>query len=66
MEFRRQNPQPQFARHSGSGTNVIFGDGHAKFRNQGSMAWDPNRASQGLAYDFCFKLPIRPDDDRLR
>lgn len=57
-------PEPKFARHQ-QGTNMIFGDGHAKFRNQGSMAKDGSRANQAV-YQDQFKLPMRPEDDRLQ
>lgn len=56
---------PAFARHSGSGSNIAYGDGHAKFRNQGSMMFDQTRATQQDAQDR-YGLPMRPEDDRIR
>lgn len=58
-------PNPAFARHSSSGSNLLFGDGHAKFRTQSSMSLDGSRANQPVAQDR-YQLPIRPDDDRIR
>jgi prepilin-type N-terminal cleavage/methylation domain-containing protein/prepilin-type processing-associated H-X9-DG protein len=58
-------PRPEFARHSGSGSNMLYGDGHAKFRSQGSMSLDGSRANQPVPQDR-YQLPIRPDDDRIR
>jgi len=71
------NAVPAFARHSGSGSNIAFADGHAKFRQQGSMTLDPNRATLPnpcSSYQFqdngCqrykYKMPICPDDDRVK
>lgn len=71
------DPKPQFARHSGSGSNIAFADGHAKFRNQGSMALDPTRSGtlpNGTSYQdngdnyrkYRMKMPFIPDDDRLK
>jgi prepilin-type N-terminal cleavage/methylation domain-containing protein/prepilin-type processing-associated H-X9-DG protein len=57
---------PEWARHSGSGSNVIYGDGHAKFRNQGSMDYDPARTSRAGDNRYKYKMPILPDDDRLQ
>jgi prepilin-type N-terminal cleavage/methylation domain-containing protein/prepilin-type processing-associated H-X9-DG protein len=57
--------QPQFARHSGSGSNIAYGDGHAKFRNQGSMLFMQSRAAQPDPQDR-FGLIMRPQDDRLQ
>ena len=58
------NPNPKFARHSGSGSNLVYGDGHAKFRNQGSMAWISSRSNQpGNDQDG---LIMSPTDDRLQ
>jgi prepilin-type N-terminal cleavage/methylation domain-containing protein/prepilin-type processing-associated H-X9-DG protein len=71
-------PNPSFAAHSGSGSNIVFADGHAKFRQQGSMTVDPTRATLPLpctSYEYqdggsCAryknKMPFCPDDDRLR
>ncbi|MCW3051921.1 MAG: prepilin-type N-terminal cleavage/methylation domain [Chthonomonadales bacterium] len=58
------NPNPAFARHSGSGSNLVYGDSHAKFRNQGSMAWDGSRAS--APGNWQDKLIMEPGDDRLQ
>ena len=58
------NPDPKFARHSGSGSNLVYGDGHAKFRNQGSMAWISSRSNQGGNDQD--GLIMSPFDDRLQ
>lgn len=67
--------QPRFARHSGSGTNIAYADGHAKFRTQGSMTRDPSRdtlpypaSSYMLGNDnrYKYKMAFVPDDDRLK
>jgi prepilin-type N-terminal cleavage/methylation domain-containing protein/prepilin-type processing-associated H-X9-DG protein len=70
-------PNPAWAGHSGSGSNIVYGDGHAKFRQQGQMTVDPNRATLPnacTAYQYqdnnCqrykYRMPFCPDDDRLR
>lgn len=56
---------PKWARHSGSGTNLTFADGHAKFRVQGSMGWDTTR-DPSLPQMWRYKIAIDPEDDRLR
>lgn len=56
---------PAFARHSGSGSNLVYGDGHAKFNQQGRMVFDNTRAGQADPQDR-FGLPMRPEDDRIR
>ena len=56
---------PAFARHSGSGSNIVYGDGHAKFSQQGRMVYDATRANQADPQDRC-GLPMRPQDDRLQ
>jgi prepilin-type N-terminal cleavage/methylation domain-containing protein/prepilin-type processing-associated H-X9-DG protein len=56
---------PRFARHSGSGSNIVYGDGHAKFQQQGRMVFDPSRANQPDPQDR-YLLPMRPQDDRLQ
>jgi prepilin-type N-terminal cleavage/methylation domain-containing protein/prepilin-type processing-associated H-X9-DG protein len=52
------------ARHLG-GSNICFADGHVKFFAQGRMGPDAARASQPVASDR-YRLPLRPDDDRVR
>lgn len=55
---------PKFARHSSSGSNVMFADGHAKFRTQGSIDIVPERKDKGEY--FMYGLIVHPDDDRLK
>lgn len=57
---------PEWARHSGSGSNIAYGDGHAKFRTQGSMDYDPTRTGVTGDNRLKYKMPILPDDDRLK
>jgi prepilin-type N-terminal cleavage/methylation domain-containing protein/prepilin-type processing-associated H-X9-DG protein len=57
-------PYPEYARHTG-GTNVAYGDGHAKFVNQGNMALDPARLTKPDV-QHRFKIPIKLDDDRIQ
>jgi prepilin-type N-terminal cleavage/methylation domain-containing protein/prepilin-type processing-associated H-X9-DG protein len=56
--------QPQFARHSGTGSNIVYCDGHAKFRQQGQMEIDPSRSALP-DFHHRFKMPIKPDDPRV-
>jgi prepilin-type N-terminal cleavage/methylation domain-containing protein/prepilin-type processing-associated H-X9-DG protein len=58
-------PNPRFARHSGSGSNITYGDGHSKFLPQGRMAWDSRRSAQPVGVDQ-YHIPMRPEDDRLQ
>ena len=52
------------ARHLG-GSNIAYADGHVKFLQQGAIGPDPTRASQLDGRDR-FKLPLRPQDDRIQ
>jgi prepilin-type N-terminal cleavage/methylation domain-containing protein/prepilin-type processing-associated H-X9-DG protein len=56
---------PQFARHSSSGSNITYADGHAKFRQGASMERDPSRAAN-LPDQWKYKIAIDPADDRLQ
>jgi len=56
-------PNPAFGRHF-DGSNILFADGHVKFRTQGSMVKDPSRSTQADRYDYL--IPMAPDDDRVR
>ena len=45
----------------------MFGDGHAKWRSQGSMARIPARVAQYPGENvYQYGLIIAPDDDRLK
>ncbi len=57
-------PDGKLSRHLG-GSNIAFADGHVKFMNQGAMALDASRSSQAV-YNDRFKLPTRPQDDRVQ
>lgn len=70
-------PNRAWAGHSGSGSNICYADGHAKFRTQGSMTTDPNRATLPMPCSsymyqdndcsrYRYGMPFAPDDDRLR
>ena len=52
------------ARHF-DGSNILFADGHVKFRNQSSMALSAPRASQANDRDR-WSIPVRPQDDRVQ
>lgn len=57
---------PDMARHSG-GSNVMFGDGHAKFRNQGSIARIPALTTQYPNNgNWCYGLIVDPTDPRAQ
>lgn len=56
---------PGWARHSSSGSNLTFADGHAKFRIATSMERDPTRATN-LPGQWQYKIAIDPEDDRLK
>jgi len=51
------------SRHTG-GSNIAFGDGHVKWLNQGAMDCDITR--KALGDGFYSKVPLSPNDDRLR
>jgi prepilin-type processing-associated H-X9-DG protein len=53
------------ARHL-NGSNILFADGHVKFSPQGQMALDPTRSAVTGGQSYQFKIPLRPDDDRVR
>jgi prepilin-type N-terminal cleavage/methylation domain-containing protein/prepilin-type processing-associated H-X9-DG protein len=55
---------PDLVRHTG-GTNVAYGDGHAKYVAQGNMALDPARLNKPDV-QHRFKIPIKLDDDRIQ
>jgi prepilin-type N-terminal cleavage/methylation domain-containing protein/prepilin-type processing-associated H-X9-DG protein len=57
-------PYPELVRHTG-GTNIAYGDGHAKYVAQGNMALDPARLTLPDV-QHRFKIPIKLDDDRIR
>lgn len=57
-------PTETFARHF-NGSNILFADGHVKSMNQGQMGPDPSRSTQANGDDR-YKLPVRPDDDRVK
>ena len=57
-------PVESLSRHF-NGSNVLFADGHVKFRTQGSMAPDPSRSGQSNGDDKYF-IPVRPEDDRVK
>jgi len=61
----QHDPQPAFAAHGQLGSNVAFGDGHVKFRNQASMSWDQSRSGQADEHDQ-YQIPMRPQDDRVQ
>ena len=48
-----------------NGSNIAFADGHVKFYPQGQIALDPGRSGQAEQKDR-YKIPVRPDDDRVR
>jgi prepilin-type processing-associated H-X9-DG protein len=50
---------PAYSRHNG-GSNILYGDGHAKWSAQRSMEPDPTRAAQIFPNNF--KLPVNPVD----
>ncbi len=52
------------ARHL-NGSNICFADGHVKFYPQGAMGPDAARSGQASAFDR-WKLPLRPEDDRVQ
>ncbi|MBC8136110.1 MAG: DUF1559 domain-containing protein [Fibrella sp.] len=52
-------------RHQG-GSNISFGDGHAKYWKAEAMGVDQARRDAGLSRDYYFKLITRTDDDRLK
>lgn len=54
---------PEWSRHSG-GSNIIFGDGHAKWYPQGAMDIDPARYAKGDQY--WSKIPLNINDERLQ
>lgn len=65
---------PQNARHSG-GATIMYGDGHAKWIQQGGLGVDPNSGRR--VYPNTYKLPVNPStvtrgtttipaDDRLQ
>jgi prepilin-type N-terminal cleavage/methylation domain-containing protein/prepilin-type processing-associated H-X9-DG protein len=54
----------RYARHL-NGSNIAFADGHVKFYPQGQMGPDPSRSTQANVNDS-FKLPIRPQDNRVQ
>lgn len=56
-------PDPSKARHLG-GSNILFADGHVKYKPQGAMTLDPTRTNSDWAYNF--RDPLKPDDDRVR
>jgi prepilin-type N-terminal cleavage/methylation domain-containing protein/prepilin-type processing-associated H-X9-DG protein len=56
-------PDPTKARHLG-GSNILFADGHVKYKPQGAMSLDPARNFPDWKYNF--KDPIVPDDDRVK
>lgn len=53
----------RYSRHLG-GSNILFADGHVKSYSQGQMGLDPSRTNPSETYNF--KLPIAPDDDRVK
>jgi prepilin-type N-terminal cleavage/methylation domain-containing protein/prepilin-type processing-associated H-X9-DG protein len=55
--------EERFARHL-NGSNIAFADGHVKFYPQGQLGIDPSRGD-GSSVDH-FKLPLRPQDDRVQ
>jgi prepilin-type N-terminal cleavage/methylation domain-containing protein/prepilin-type processing-associated H-X9-DG protein len=59
--------KPEWARHSG-GSNVGFGDGHVKWYPQGALDADPERARRPdpNTDHYWSKIPLHPDDSRLR
>jgi prepilin-type N-terminal cleavage/methylation domain-containing protein/prepilin-type processing-associated H-X9-DG protein len=57
-----QAPDPAYSRHAG-GSNIAYGDGHAKWVPQRSMEIDPTR---GTDWRFMWKMPFHPADPRLQ
>jgi prepilin-type processing-associated H-X9-DG protein len=51
-------------RHLG-GSTIVYADGHAKWQHQKNLSLDASRPNW---YDpsLRFKIPIRPDDDRVK
>ena len=73
-----QDPVETLARHF-NGSNVLFADGHVKFRTQGSMSVDQVLVSANAGANkpgvtsgadgiiqYQFKMPVHPDDDRVQ
>ncbi len=61
-------PDESLARHL-NGSNILFADGHVKFFQQGAMYIDPTRTSLPAPYNnavYSYKIPYRPDDDRVK
>ncbi len=69
-------PDPRFARHTG-GASIVYGDGHAKWAAQRSLAWNPSgnlTRANGTACgtspakynNYCWGVIIAPDDPRMR
>ena len=50
---------PAFARHAG-GSNIVYGDGHAKWSPQRGIGADPNRS--GRPFPNNYFLPVNPVD----
>jgi prepilin-type N-terminal cleavage/methylation domain-containing protein/prepilin-type processing-associated H-X9-DG protein len=58
-----RTPDPTKVRHL-NGSNILFADGHVKFMNQGAMTLDPARTNADSSYNY--RVPLHPDDDRVR
>lgn len=68
----------QYARHAG-GSNLAYGDGHAKWMNQKAMNWNPSltlpdgtqcpaapNGDKWGAFDlYCYNIPTKIDDKRV-
>jgi prepilin-type N-terminal cleavage/methylation domain-containing protein len=74
---QRQSDASKYARHQG-GDTIVYGDGHAKWSKNESITYDgsniaanqptPTTSSLGASNNtvYGFKLPVVPDDNRLR
>ena len=56
---QRATPDPKYARHNG-GTNILYGDGHAKWAQSAAVNTDPTRTK--AYFQLNYKLPISPVD----
>jgi prepilin-type N-terminal cleavage/methylation domain-containing protein/prepilin-type processing-associated H-X9-DG protein len=57
------NPDPRYSRHN-AGSNVLFGDGHAKWRPQREMRYDATIGASDWRMNY--RLPYLPTDPRLQ
>jgi prepilin-type N-terminal cleavage/methylation domain-containing protein/prepilin-type processing-associated H-X9-DG protein len=72
---QRNNPDPKYTRHNG-GSNIVYGDGHAKWSKAEEFQYTGNIADSypgaansyagGNSFYYGFKMPFIPDDLRLK